>query len=274
MTLVPASKTIKLPPGKAGPFVVREGYEFAAICSCGFSSTGWPQKKQAELRRKSHENEHETGEEMPDQREVEALTPDKFQGSNAAAPTLDEHPLSGFMAITATDILYKFSVAAAAGNTTAGTAAGSLGDQISTTQITDNTLNNLFDDVSGDENAASDVEYRGYFVHNNHGSLTWTAPFAWLSAEVAGGAVAAISVDTTATSAVGSGSTQMKTIADESTAPTSQTFSSPTTKGTGLALSDIPAGSVKGIWVRRTAANTAAVTNDGVTIRIEGDTAA
>jgi hypothetical protein len=176
------------------------------------------------------------------------------------------------MAIVATDILYKFSVAAAAGNTTAGTAAGSLGDQISTTQITDNTLNNLFDDVSGDENAASVVEYRGYFVHNNHGSLTWTAPFAWMSAEVAGGAGAAISVDTTAASAVGSGSTQMKTIANETTAPASQTFSSPTTKAGGLALSDIPSGQVKGIWVRRTAANTAAVANDGVTVRVEGDT--
>lgn len=178
------------------------------------------------------------------------------------------------MAITATDILFKYSVSAAAGNTTAGTAAGSLGDQISTTAITDATLNNLFDDITGDENAASDVEYRGYFVHNAHATLTWTAPVAWISGEVAGGASAAISVDTTAASAVGAATAQMKTIADESTAPATQTFSSPTTKGTGLALSDIPAGNVKGIWVRRTAANTAAVNNDGVTIRIEGDTAA
>lgn len=52
------------------------------------------------------------------------------------------------MAITATDILFKFSVkTGAAGNSTAGTAGGSLGKYISTTQITDNTLNNLFDDV-------------------------------------------------------------------------------------------------------------------------------
>jgi hypothetical protein len=245
------TKVINLPPGKAGPFEVREGFQYAAVCACGFTSTGWPMKKQAESRRKSHEVEHETGEVMPDKAEVEALTPDKFQSAGPRSVSLDDHPLSGFMAITATDILYKFSVSAAAGNTTAGTAAGSLGDQISTTQIT---LNNLFDDVTGDENAASDVEYRGFFVHNNHGSLTWTAPFAWLSAEVAGGATAAISVDATAASAVGSGSTQMKTIADESTAPATQTFSSPTTKGTGLALSDVPAGNVKGIWVRRTAA--------------------
>jgi len=178
------------------------------------------------------------------------------------------------MAITATDILYKFSVAAAAGNTTAGTAAGSLGDQISTTQITDATLHNLFDLITGDENAASDVEYRCIFVHNNHGTLTWENVVVWLSAEVAGGAVAAISVDTTAASAIGSGSAQAKTVADESTAPATQTFSAPTTKGTGLSIGNLAAGECRAIWVRRTAANTSAVNNDGVTVRCEGDTAA
>lgn len=178
------------------------------------------------------------------------------------------------MAITATDILYKFSVAAAAGNTTAGTAAGSLGDQISTTQITDASLNNLFDDITGDENAASEAEYRGYFVHNAHATLSWQNVVVWLSAEVAGGAVAAISVDTTGITALGAGTAQMKTIADENTAPATQTFSSPTTKATGLTVGTIAAGSVQGLWVRRTAANTAAVNNDGVTVRFEGDTAA
>jgi hypothetical protein len=178
------------------------------------------------------------------------------------------------MAIVAADVLFKFSVAAAAGDTTGGTAATSLGDQISTTQITDATLHNLFDVVSGDENAASEAEYRGIFVHNNHGSLTWENVVVWISAEVAGGAVAAISVDTTGVTAKGSGTAQMKTIANEDTAPATQTFTAPTTKGTGLSIGNIPAGSVAGIWIRRTAANTAALDSDGVTIRCEGDTAA
>lgn len=178
------------------------------------------------------------------------------------------------MAITATDILFKFSVAAAAGNTTAGTPAGSLGDQISTTAITDASLHNLFDVITGDDNAASDIEYRCLFVHNAHGSLTWENVVVWLSAEVAGGAVAAISVDATGVTALGSASAQAKTIADENTAPATQTFTSPTTKGTGLAIGNIPAGSVAAIWIRRSAANTAAVDSDGVTIRCEGDTAA
>lgn len=178
------------------------------------------------------------------------------------------------MAITASDILFKFSVAAAAGDTTAGTAATSLGDQISTTQITDATLHNLFDVITGDENAASDVEYRCIFVHNNHATLTWENVVVWLSSETAGGAAAAISVDTTGVTAKGSATAQAKTVADESTAPASQTFTAPTTKGTGLSVGNIPAGSVAAVWVRRTAANSAAIDTDGVVIRFEGDTAA
>lgn len=178
------------------------------------------------------------------------------------------------MPIAAADILFKFSVAAAAGNTTAGTAAGSLGDQISTTQITDATLHNLFDIVTGDENALSDVEYRCFFVHNAHATLTWENVVAWLNSETAGGASAALSVDTTAASAVGSGSAQAKTVADESTAPATQTFTSPTTKAAGVALGNLAPGEVRAIWVRRTAANNAAVDTDGVVIRVEGDTAA
>jgi hypothetical protein len=180
------------------------------------------------------------------------------------------------MAIVAADILYKYSVAAAAGNTTAGTAAGSLGDQISTTQITDATLDNLFDVITGDENAASDVEYRCFFVHNAHATLTWENVVVWLSAEVAGGAAAAIALDNIAASAIGSASAQAAAVANENTSPGAGAgaFSSPTTKGTGLAIGNLAPGQCKAIWVRRTAANSAAVNNDGVTIRCEGDTAA
>lgn len=179
------------------------------------------------------------------------------------------------MAITSTDIKFKFSVkTGSAGNSTAGSAAGSLGKYISTTEITDATLNNLFDDVTGDENAASDVEYRCIFVHNAHGSLTLQGAVVWLSAEVAGGAAAAIAVDGVAASAIGDSSAQADEVANESTAPSGESFSAPTSKGTGLSIGDLDAGECRAIWVRRTAANTAALDDDGVTIRVEGDTAA
>lgn len=179
------------------------------------------------------------------------------------------------MAITAADVDYYFSVSAAAGDTTAGTAAGSLGDQISTTVVPNATLHALFDKVTGDESAAGDIEYRCIFIRNNHATLTWENVVVWLSAETAGGATAAISVDTTATSDADSASAQAKTIADENTAPASQTFTAPTTKGTGLSIGNLAPDEVHAIWIRRTvAAATAAANNDGVTIRCEGDTAA
>jgi hypothetical protein len=71
-------------------------------------------------------------------------------------------------AITSGEILFKYSVAAAAGNTTASSANASLGDQISTTAWAGGSLNDLFDDISGAENAASTVDYRGIFVHNSN----------------------------------------------------------------------------------------------------------
>lgn len=182
------------------------------------------------------------------------------------------------MAIASSDLLYKFSVkTGAAGNSTAGTAAGSLGKYISTTQITDATLNNLFDDVTGDENAASTtVDYRCIFIHNNHGSLAWQTPVVWISAETANGVDAAIATDNTAASAIGSASAQAAEIATETTTPSGvSAFSSPTTKASGLSLgASIAAGSCKAIWIRRTSANRAALDNDSVTVRCEGDTAA
>jgi hypothetical protein len=177
-------------------------------------------------------------------------------------------------AIVAGEILYKYSVAAAAGNTTAGTAAGALGDQISTTQMADATLNALFDDVTGAENAASTVDYRCLFVHNNNGANALQNAVIWLSAEVAGGAAIAIGIDTTAASAVGAATQQALIIANENTAPAGVSFSSPVTFGTGLSLGNIPAGSCKAFWIRRTPANTVALNNDGVTFTVQGDTGA
>ena len=179
------------------------------------------------------------------------------------------------MAIVAADVLFKFSVkTGTAGNQTVGTADGSLGKYISTTQITDATLHNLFDVITGDENAASDVEYRCIFVHNAHATLTWQTPVVWLSAETAGGANIAIAIDGIAASAIGATPAQADEVANEGTAPTGEAFSSPTTKATGLALADLPAGQCRAIWLRRTATNSAALDNDDVTIRVEGDTQA
>jgi hypothetical protein len=101
----------------------------------------------------------------------------------------------------------------------------------------------------------------------------YETPKVYLSAEVAGGASIAISLDNLGVTALGAATAQMATIASETTLPTGiGGFSSPTTAGTGLAPANIGIAQVVGIWVRRTAANTSALTGDGVTLAVTGDT--
>ena len=179
------------------------------------------------------------------------------------------------MAIIPADVLIKLSEkSGTAGNQNAGTPAGSFGKYISTTLVTDASLHNLFDIISGDDNAASDVEYRCIFVHNSHATLTLENVVVWLSAETGGGADAAIAVDDVAASPIGQSSAQADEVADEDVAPAGEAFSSPTTKGAALSLGNISAGECRAFWIRRTAANTGAVDNDDVTIQVDGETAA
>jgi hypothetical protein len=175
-------------------------------------------------------------------------------------------------AIVAGDLLWKYAtVSGSAGNTLTSTANASLGKYISTTAFPDAALNALFDDISGAENAASTVDYRCIFIHNSNASNPLENAVVYMS-DVAGGAAVAVGVDTTAASALGSASAQALTIANETTAPAGVSFSSPTTVGAGLSLGTIPSGQVRAIWVRRTAANSAALSADGCSIFVAGDT--
>ncbi len=178
------------------------------------------------------------------------------------------------MPIASTDLLVRLSIkTGTAGNQNAQPDPNaSLGRYVSTTNLVDATLHNLFDVVSGDENAALDVEYRCIFIVNNHATLTWIAPKLWISDQVLNGANADIGLDPTAASALGATAAQAVEVANEGTAPTGVTFSAPTTKATGLSLGDIPPVSCRAVWVRRTATNSAAQSLDGVTLSFEGDT--
>jgi hypothetical protein len=178
-------------------------------------------------------------------------------------------------AITGAEILLKRSITTgAAGNAAAQPDPNaSLGKYVSTTDTPASGANTIFDDISGAENAASTSDYRCLFAHNTNASNILVGAKVWISAEVAGGASVSIASDNIAASAVGSASAQAAVIASETTAPTGvSAFSAPTTVGTGVALGDIGINQVKGFWLKRTAANTAALSGDGVTIAVGGDT--
>lgn len=179
------------------------------------------------------------------------------------------------MSIVAADILIKGSVTTgAAGDSTAQTVAGSnLGKYMATTQPADATLNNLFPDTTGAENAASQVDYQCIFVHNSHATLTYQSCVVWVNAQVAGGVGYDIALDSTAVSAHGASSAQALTIANKNTAPAAITFAGTAVSlGTALSIGDLTPGQVKAVWLKRTAANTVAVPNDGATIEFSGDT--
>lgn len=176
------------------------------------------------------------------------------------------------MPILPADIQKRYSVAASAGDTTAGASATSLGDQVSTTQITDDTLGNIFPDVTGDETAVGVVRYRCIFVLNNHGSLTLQNTSVSVTSQISGGSSVAIAIDNIAASAKGSGSAQASVIASESVAP-----SGVGAFGTGpLSVGSIAPGQVRAIWIRQsTTAGTTPPGVDGVdnfVLTITGDT--
>jgi len=180
------------------------------------------------------------------------------------------------MPIAASDIVFRLSTTAgAAGDTTAqADPNASLGKYVSTTAWAAGT-NTLFDNITGDENAASTVDYRCFFVLNNHGSLTLEAAVVYVSAEVAGGADIAIAVDNIGPVAKGQAAAQAAQIASQTAAPASVgAFGTPTTKAAGLALGNIGPGQVRAVWVRRTAKNSAPINADGFTVSVAGDTAA
>lgn len=180
------------------------------------------------------------------------------------------------MAITATDLRFKLSINTGPGNSTAQADPNdSIGGFMSSTELSGTPANNLFDDITGAENAAAAVlDYRCMFVHNSHATLTLQAPAVWISAEVASGADVAIALDGTGVVAEALATAQAERVANEATAPTGETFSAPTTFATGLLPGDMAALTCQGVWVRRTTANTAAVAADGFDLSIQGDTAA
>jgi hypothetical protein len=174
------------------------------------------------------------------------------------------------MAIAASDILLKLSTpSGSAGNSTAGTPATSLGKYVSTTAVTDATLSNLFDPVSGSEAAAGMTDYRCYFVHNNHASLTWSNVQVTIASQTAGGGTITIALDNLGVTALASASAQSATIASETTAPTGVgTF------GNGpLTIGNMAPGTVQAIWLKRVVtAGATALNPDGVVLTYTGDT--
>jgi len=172
------------------------------------------------------------------------------------------------MSVVASDMKIRYSTTSgSAGNSTAGTAAGSLGKYMSTTDAS-GAANVFFDDVSSSEASAGDTEYRCVFVYNSHSTDSALNVTAQIVSEVGGGGSTQAALDNIATSSAGSASAQAAQIANEDTAP-----SGVGTFGTSsLSIGTLTAGQCKAVWLKRTvSASTAAMTGDGFTLRVTFD---
>jgi hypothetical protein len=82
------------------------------------------------------------------------------------------------MPIVAADIVHRNSKSGASADGEAS--PDGLGGYMSSEAITDDTVENLFDNVTSAESEAGATEYRAMFILNDHGSLTYEAVRAWL----------------------------------------------------------------------------------------------
>lgn len=164
------------------------------------------------------------------------------------------------MAILTTDIVYRLSGGAA--NAVPATSLG--GAKSSTVMGTD-----LLDGVSSAEALAGDTEYRCFYIHNAHATLTMESAVAWIQANTPSG-------DTTLEIGLGTSAVNAteQTVADEQTAPSGVTFSAAGTEGAAIALGNIPPGQHRAVWVKRIVNAAAAASNDTANLRVKCDTQA
>lgn len=163
------------------------------------------------------------------------------------------------MPVAPTDLQFRLS-----GGGSNSSAAASLGGAISATAVPAA----LFDDVGGDEAAAGRVEYRCWYIRNNHATLTAIGVKVWLSANTP-------EADTTIDIGLGSAaiSATEQAVANETAAPAGVTFSAAANEGAALSIGDLAPGAHKAIWERRTvSAGAAGVNGTSYTRRVKCDT--
>jgi hypothetical protein len=177
-------------------------------------------------------------------------------------------------AIIASEIVYRYTTTAgSAGDTTANTTVSTfLGKYAATSAWAGGGTNDLFPDITGAQNAASQVDYAGLAILNNNAANSAQNSVAYISSEVAGGASVAVALTprprprrARRLGAAGHHrqlhhrtGRRVVLLADH--------------RGHGVSLGTIPVANVKGLWVRRTAANSAALSTDGATLAVQVDT--
>jgi hypothetical protein len=151
----------------------------------------------------------------------------------------------------------------------------SLGGTISTSTIPDNTANNIYDDVTGDESSSGDTEYRGIAIKDTNATYTMINPKVWITGySRAGSGADTISI---AKSTFALNSNTMGTCTNEGSAP-SEALSwvvEGTPSSTITWTGTLNAGNWFGLWFKREVpAGASAYNNRSCTIQVQSETTA
>ena len=159
------------------------------------------------------------------------------------------------MPIASGDISFRLS-----GGASNAVALSSLGGVKSSTSA----LATIFDDTSGAESLAGDVEYRCIYIHV---AVACASAKVWISANTpSANTDVAIGLGTSALNGT------EQTVEFEDTAPAGVTFSAAANLGAAIDLGAMTAGSSRALWIRRTVnVNTPALMGDGFTLRVEAE---
>lgn len=167
------------------------------------------------------------------------------------------------MPIIASEI--QFFKSTATGPGTGGATISSLGGAITTDQLVDGLLNDLWDDVVATESTTGRTEYRCVYLQNKNTTLVYQGASVFIDTNAPNANVThAIGLDPAGLNGVAA------TVVDETTAPAGVTFSEPGA-GTPLSLGDVGVDEFYPIWIRRTVSPGAlASAADSLTLGFQG----
>ncbi len=147
----------------------------------------------------------------------------------------------------------------------------SLGGAVSSVELVNNTLNNLWADITGDQAAAGRTRYRCVAIKNTNASLTLTSSKVWIDTQTgSSGDAITIGLDLAGLNAT------PDTVASETDAPSpAVTFVTAVDKANGLNTGSVPNGQYYGIWIKDIVdVGAGAYNNNQYILKWEGDTAA
>lgn len=125
--------------------------------------------------------------------------------------------------------------------------AASLGGDLSSVEVISDSPNNLWSDVDSSDAAAGLVDHRAVYVVND-GDATLVGATVWIDLPPTIDQKALLGIGLPAE---GVGVEITQTLDLDTDVPAGVVFTSPTAKGSGLVLGDLPAGSFRGLWLRR-----------------------